>query len=228
MLETRSHQTLQTWQSFLNTPLKTTLQQQLQLNPETTILEHFHTVATTVPAYKAFLQTQNINPASIQSWSDFQQLPLTTKDNYLWQHALPQLCRNGQLEQCDMIAVSSGSTGQPSFWARSLPDELLITTRFEQIFHDSFQADRRRTLAVICFALGTWVGGMFTATCCRHLASKGYPITTIRTQLQRLNSEFTNYVPPMIKPPRLHFIPQAIQTTSRSGLNIAILALRDD
>ena len=65
---------------------------------------------------------------------------------------------------CDFIAVSSGSTGQPRFWPRFLSDELSIATRFEQIFHDSFQADSRRTLAVVCFTLGTWVGGMFTAS----------------------------------------------------------------
>ncbi|MHC5832588.1 MAG: phenylacetate--CoA ligase family protein, partial [Nostoc sp.] len=58
-------------------------------------------------------------------------------------------------------------------------DELQIATRFEQIFHDSFYSDTRRTLAVICFTLGTWVGGMFTTNCCRYLASKGYPITVI-------------------------------------------------
>jgi phenylacetate-CoA ligase len=56
---------------------------------------------------------------------------------------------------------------------------LQIATRFEQIFYDSFYADQRRTLAVICFTLGTWVGGMFTTNCCRYLASKGYPITVI-------------------------------------------------
>ena len=32
---------------------------------------------------------------------------------------------------------------------------------------------------MVCFALGTWVGGMFTASCCRHLAAKGYPITLV-------------------------------------------------
>ena len=31
----------------------------------------------------------------------------------------------------------------------------------------------------MCFALGTWVGGMYTAACCRHLAAKGYPITVV-------------------------------------------------
>jgi phenylacetate-CoA ligase len=111
-----------------------------------------------------------------------------------------------------MIAVSSGSTGQPGFWPRSLSDEFQIATRFEQIFHDSFQADHRRTLAVICFALGTWVGGMYTANCCRHLASKGYPLTIItpgnnKTEILRviqlLTPEFDQVVllgyPPFLK-----------------------------
>ena len=80
---------------------------------------------------------------------------------------------------CDMVAVSSGSTGQPTFWPRSVADELAVARRFEQAVHDSFRADERRTLAVVCFALGTWVGGMYTAACCRHLAAKGYPITVV-------------------------------------------------
>jgi len=179
MQELRSPQHLQAWQNFLTTPLETQLQRHLQVDRETIVLERFCETVATVPAYRDFLQAQAIDPASVQTIADFEQLPLTTKDNYLRQYPLPQLCRQGQLESCDMIAVSSGSTGQPSFWARSLTDEFQIATRFEQIFHDSFQADQRRTLAVVCFALGTWVGGMYTANCCRHLASKGYPITVI-------------------------------------------------
>jgi phenylacetate-CoA ligase len=170
---------LTTLQTFLSTPLVTLLQQHATANAEAALLELFHGVAANVPAYQSFLHEQGIEPTSIQTFADFQQLPLTTKQNYLQRYSLAQLCRNGQLESCDMIAVSSGSTGQPSFWLRSLADEFQVATRFEQIFHDSFQADTKRTLAVVCFALGTWVGGMYTANCCRHLAAKGYPITVI-------------------------------------------------
>ena len=46
-------------------------------------------------------------------------------------------------------------------------------------FYDSFEADLRPTLAVVCFALGTWVGGLYTISSCRHLAAKGYPITVV-------------------------------------------------
>jgi phenylacetate-CoA ligase len=177
MLDSRSHVTLKAWQNFLDTPMAAVLEQ--PDDPEKLILERFRSVVATVPAYQLFLKQHGIDPSKIQTLTDFQNLPLTTKDNYLRQYNLAQLCRQGELSQCDMIAVSSGSTGQPSFWPRSLSDELQIATRFEQIFHDSFHADRRQTLAVVCFALGTWVGGMYTANCCRHLASKGYPITVI-------------------------------------------------
>ncbi|WP_345562022.1 phenylacetate--CoA ligase family protein [Nonomuraea rosea] len=108
---------------------------------------------------------------------DFERLPLTTKDNYVRRHTLPDLCRDGVIG--DMIAVSSGSTGVPSFWPRSVSDEEVIAARFEEVFRDSFAARERRTLAVVCFALGTWVGGLFTVNCCRLLAARGYPITVV-------------------------------------------------
>lgn len=175
----RSQHTLEAFQTFLTTPLAVRLQQHSQADWDQSVLDLFHQTAATVPAYGSFLHAHGIDPASIQTIADFQQLPLTTKDNYLRHYPLPQMCRQGQLEHCDMIAVSSGSTGHPSFWPRSLSDEFEIATRFEQIFYDSFQADQRHTLAVVCFALGTWVGGVYTASCCRYLASKGYPLTLI-------------------------------------------------
>lgn len=179
MLEQQRQRAIAAFQAFLNTPFQWRLQQYRSTSPEADALKLFHDVAACVPAYKAFLQEQGVNPTSIQTYEDFQKLPLTTKENYLRRHSLADLCRNGQMETCDTIAVSSGSTGKPTFWPRFLTDELQIATRFEQIFHDSFSADTRRTLAVICFTLGTWVGGIYTTNCCRYLASKGYPVTVI-------------------------------------------------
>jgi phenylacetate-CoA ligase len=139
----------------------------------------FASVAATVPAYRAFLAEHGVDPATVRTVEDFMTLPLLTKDNYLRRHPLAKLCRDGELVGCDMIAVSSGSTGEPTFWPRSVVDEFAVATRFEQVFHDSFDAGHRTTLAVVCFALGSWVGGMYTASCCRHLATKGYPITVV-------------------------------------------------
>jgi phenylacetate-CoA ligase len=139
----------------------------------------FQSVAASVPAYQRFLGVHGIDPTSVRTVEDFQRLPLTTKDNYQRVYSLPDLCRDGRLDGCDMIAVSSGSSGTPTVWPRSLADELHVAERFEQVFRDGFEATDVSTLAVVCFPLGTWVGGLFTTACVRHLAAKGYRITTV-------------------------------------------------
>ncbi len=179
MEETQKVRSLSAWQTFLNTSLDVKLQQFLTLNPEAEVVKLFHRVAQSVPAYQTFLRSREIEPQNIQTFTDFQALPLLTKENYIRHYKLSDLCYQGQLSNCDFIAASSGSTGKPTFWTRFISDELEIATRFEQIFRDSFQSERGTTLAMVCFSLGTWVGGMYTANCCRHLAAKGYPITAI-------------------------------------------------
>jgi phenylacetate-CoA ligase len=166
-------------QQFLASGLDDVLARPVAGDAERRALALFASVAATVPAYRAFLAEHGVDPAGVRTFDGFRTLPLLTKDNYLRRHPLAQLCRGGELANCDMISVSSGSTGQPTFWPRSMIDEFAVATRFEQVFHDSFDAGRRVTLAVVCFALGSWVGGMYTASCCRHLAAKGYPITVI-------------------------------------------------
>jgi phenylacetate-CoA ligase len=177
--ESQKGRSLSAYTNFLNTSLETLLQKHLNTKAESAVLSLYCDVAANVPAYKNFLAEKSIDPNTIQTFADFQTLPAIAKENYLLRHPLADLCRYGQIENCDTIAVSSGSTGEPTFWPRFFTDELQIATRFEQIFYDSFASDRGRTLAVICFPLGTWVGGMYTNNCCRYLASKGYPITTI-------------------------------------------------
>jgi phenylacetate-CoA ligase len=162
---------------FIHTPLDGLLAP--GADARSNALALFRDVAATVPAYGEFLRVQGFDAATVRTVEDFARLPLATKDNYLRRHPLPSLCRGGRLEDCDFVAVSSGSTGEPTFWPRFVSDELAIATRFEQVFRDAFGAAERRTLAVVCFALGSWVGGMYTSACCRHLAAKGYPITVV-------------------------------------------------
>jgi phenylacetate-CoA ligase len=175
----QSRRAMTALQTFLATPLDQVLHSHGETTPEQAALELFHAVVDSVPAYRAFLAEQGIDSSAIRTVEDFRSIPQSSKKNYILQHSLAERCRDGRLENCDMIAASSGSTGKPTFWPRFFSDELQIATRFEQIFHDSFRADSRRTLAIVCFSLGTWVGGMYTSSCCRYLASKGYPITLI-------------------------------------------------
>lgn len=163
--------------AFLHTPLETLLRQRLAADPQAHALQLCQTVAANVPAYRQFLEERNVTPELIACFADFQNLPLVDKANYMQQYPLPRRCKGGKLTACDRLAVSSGSTGVSTFWPRAMTDELDVALRFEQVFRDSFRAHERDTLAVVCFPLGNWVGGVFTASCCWHLAQKGYPLT---------------------------------------------------
>src|SRR4029077_15977618 len=99
--------------------------------PETKALELFLDVAQNVPAYREFLSAHGIDTARIRTFADFQTLPLMTTQGYMLTYPLPSLCRGGNLRHCEMIAVSSGSTGKPLFWPRSTLHELDIAARFE-------------------------------------------------------------------------------------------------
>ena len=161
---------------FISTPLDMLLAERQAINPEDKVLALFHRCVVEVPAYQKFLNAHEVSSAEINSYSAFRALPLTNKADYMRAYSLPARCLGGSLSCSDRVAVSSGSTGQPTFWPRSVKYELDVAVRFEQVFRDSFRAHERSTLAVVCFALGNWVGGIYTASCCWHLARKGYPL----------------------------------------------------
>jgi phenylacetate-CoA ligase len=187
------------------------------------VVDLFHQVAATVPAYQALLRDNGIDPATIVTLADFQRLPLLDKDSYHRRYPLPDLCRDGSLASCDMIAVSSGSSGRPTVWPRSAADELRITDRFEQVFRDGFRADERSTLAVICFPLGTWVGGLFTLACVRHLAARGYPITAVapgnnKAEILRILPELAPFAEQVVLLGYPPFIKDVIDTGVAQGV----------
>ncbi|MGL5078627.1 MAG: phenylacetate--CoA ligase family protein, partial [Waterburya sp.] len=104
MREIQQKRSLSAFQAFLNTPLETQLERSININPQTAVIKLFQDIAVNVPAYKAWLEEQNIVPESIQTIEDFQSLPLLTKTNYLQRYSLSDICWQGKLENCDFIA----------------------------------------------------------------------------------------------------------------------------
>lgn len=164
---------------FYGTPLSAHLTRCLSVDPGQHALAIFRSAAARVPAYQRFLALHGVAAEQVRTIDDFRRLPVTTKETYHRPNALADLCLDGDLSGCDMLAVSSGSSGEPTVWPRFVADELGSAARFEQVLADAFEAEQRSTLVVVCFALGTWVGGMYTTACCRHVAAKGYPITVV-------------------------------------------------
>ena len=168
--------------------------------------------ASKTPAYLDYLARHGRSLSEVDSPEAFRALPLMTKPDYIAAYPLSSRVPGGDLSSLNRLAVSSGSTGEPTLWPRSEDLEFPIAVRFEQVFKDAFQADRRKTLAVVCFALGNWVGGLFTTSCLWHLTRKGYPMTVatpgnqipeILRVIQALGPEYDQVVllgyPPFIR-----------------------------
>ena len=94
----------------------------------------FHDAARTVPAYRDFLAAHGLDPAGV---TDLTAVPLSTKDTYVRRYPLPARTRGGDLSAAaHALAVSSGSSGEPTVWPRSTVDELVVARRFESALVD--------------------------------------------------------------------------------------------
>lgn len=152
---------------------------------EQAALALFRDCSVRVPAYKDFLNRNHINPDKVKTIEDFQQVPLVDKKNYLTQYSLAQLSWDGDLFNSRVLSVSSGSTGAPFFWPRGAEQDAEGAWMHEQIYRHIFQADQKSSLVVVCFSMGTWIAGAFTASSSLGVVDKGYKMNVITPGIDR-------------------------------------------
>lgn len=131
-------------------------------------------VSGRVPGYRSFLAAQGAS-ADLP----FEQLPLTTKQNYLLDYPIEELCWDGSIGDCHLIGASSGFSKSGSvFWPKRPEDENRYLESLEGMLVQHYGIDRERTLILCCMALGTWFGGMAVTAALRVIAASGrLPIT---------------------------------------------------
>ena len=137
----------------------------LKKNADQKALSLFTLAAKRIPAYKDFLRQFSIKPELIKTINDFIEIPYTTKDNYILSYPIEQRCWDGDLTQAHMVAASSGSTGEPTFWPRQLDQEVEGALIHEYLFDRVFSVRTKKTLFVNSFGLGNWIAGMYTQIC---------------------------------------------------------------
>lgn len=144
-------------------------------------LKLFHDMSQRVPAYKDFLRKNSIDPSSIQTIEDFKKLPTVDKNNYLRAYPLAELSWDGKLmEDFEIYAATSGSTGEPFYFPRSSLQTDQYALLAELYLRTQFHIDKKKTLYVNCFAMGAWIGGLFTYQAIERLARSGkYPLHLI-------------------------------------------------
>ena len=140
---------------------------------EVMALDLFRDMAARVPAYKSFLKENKISAQKVRKFQDLKEIPTLSKNNYLRKYPLHELAWDGKINhQAWVISATSGSTGKPFYFLRqSEQDEQYAFTAEAYLLHN-FLIDRRSTLYVNCFALGVWIGGLFTYEAITSIARK--------------------------------------------------------
>ena len=148
---------------------------------EQATLQLFHQMSERVPAYQDYLAKEGISPQKIRSVADLQVVPPVDKDNYLRQYSLTDLCWDGELKkQSWVISTTSGSTGEPFYFPRQHEQDRQYALTAEIYLLSNFQINKRSTLYINGFAMGAWIGGLFTYQAIRYVAESGkYPLSII-------------------------------------------------
>lgn len=125
-------------------------------------LDLFKKAAEKVPAYKKFLNENNINCEKIKSWEDFKSLPIIDKKDYLKKFAFEELSWEGDLNKPLIYTSTSGSSGEPFYFVRQEQLSWQCSVIKQLFLNQAITNPKEETLVVVCFAMGVWIGGLLT------------------------------------------------------------------
>ncbi len=198
---------------------------------EENALALFHAVAERVPAYKDFLKKQDINHARITSIKEFETLPVLTKKNYIQMYPPRALCWDGDMARSTLVAISSGTSGEPTFWMRRAYQEFEASVTHELLYRSLFEIDKYKTLIVIGFPMGIYVSGIATLLPSERVAQKGYnltiaPVGNSKTDILRIVKFLKDEYEQIVLVGHPLFIKDVIETGSAENINWASRRLR--
>ncbi|MCH7504130.1 phenylacetate--CoA ligase family protein [PVC group bacterium] len=167
-----------TFRQFL---LKNAPYRYLENITRTRIIKKVRSVIPTIPAYCEYLHKHKIStdPVNLKNLA-IEDLPLTNKSEYIQKYPLKDICANGTIEDKYCLESSSGYSGEEQYWARNTYEDESFTRYLEVSSKQYLQIDKKSTLLIVCWALGTWVTGEKFAHAARVVAcNSNYKLTVI-------------------------------------------------
>lgn len=139
----------------------------------------FHRTYNSARGYRDFVDRSGVDVSQIQSAADFEQIPIMTKENYIYQYPLADRLVDGRsVADCYLMTTTTGSTGKPVLWPRDYDADQELVHAFERVYRTCFKIDERKTLHIIQNYLGTTPGGMVMSQL-SWAASANHQMTTI-------------------------------------------------
>ncbi|MFT3660677.1 MAG: hypothetical protein QM809_04590 [Gordonia sp. (in: high G+C Gram-positive bacteria)] len=136
-----------------------------------------------VPAYAKHLAAHGLTGGPIVP-EEFSGLPPVTKDGYLRVHDLSDLVWDADVAAAGAWSASSGSSGRATFWPRAQTAREDAAHFHDRMFSDFFDTRARSTLVVDAFAMGTWIGGVYTYDAALDLRERGHRISVVTPGIQ--------------------------------------------
>jgi len=194
-------------------------------------LELFKKASQELPAYKKFLKAHDFNPQNVKTVKDFKAVPISSKKTYLTQFPHKELVWKDDWSHPLAFCSTSGSTGEPYYFPRN--DTLgWQASHMAEDFLKYSSYGRGRTLVLMGFGMGVWIGGIITLRAFELAAERlqapvsflptGYNKTEIFKALKKLSPEFDQTIlvgyPPFIK--------EVVDEAPGEGIDLSKLHMR--
>lgn len=141
---------------------------------EERVLRLFHLMAKRVPAYKDFLKKNRVDVDKVKTIEDFKNVPTIDKNNYLRSYPLESLCWDGEFKKKRWVFSStSGSTGEPFYFPRQDDQDWQYALTAELYLLSNFDIHKQSVIYIDGFAMGAWIGGLFTYQAIKLLSEHG-------------------------------------------------------
>lgn len=117
-----------------------------------------------IPAYQRFLREHGVPNNAL-----FEQLPIADKKSYVLTTHPGDFAISSEHEIFTFFR-SSGSSGTSFLWPQLKGDYRWATKRMRAFLENAYAVNRRRTLALVCMGLGSWVGGDYYSWILKNVA----------------------------------------------------------
>jgi phenylacetate-CoA ligase len=194
-------------------------------------LELFRKAARELPAYKHFLEMKRFDADKVQEIDDYSLIPLTSKKGYLQLFPHKDLVWDTDWNAPLWFCSTSGSTGEPYYFPRN--DELARqASEFARDFIKYSSYGKTRTLVIMAFGMGVWIGGVMTLRAFEIAAQElgsptsflptGYNKQEIFKALKKLSPQYDQTIlvgyPPFVK--------EIIDEAKSEGIDLKKLHMR--
>lgn len=132
----------------------------------------FAETAEKVFAYQDFLKSNKIEPERIKTIEDLKKVPIIDKYNYIQKYGFNEVNTTKAGQDLYSVSLSSGTVDEPTIWPRYYQYEEFLPVVFDLFMRQYWQTDKKSSLIIDAFALGSWMAGISVNAAIRPLTQK--------------------------------------------------------